>query len=222
MASPFEFRDHVSSEKFEISENLFVRHVPELDVAEKLIDACFVIADDLLETLLGRSDDDHVLVDVLVDIDRSGNRVLEEREDLRLFFGREIGRLPGQGEFGEMSIPPRDRLPQSVVLGLVEIITAVDKCVGANAIVADARQRGDAFDLCFQLSGSILIDDVRHRFDGLQQSEGQEAETLSSRSHGRWSASRCQPSRWMRVLEGLRALLPSREFDEIGVPFDFF
>jgi len=44
-------------------------------------------------------------------------------------------------------VPPLDRLPEPVVGRLVDVVTAVDERVGADAVVDDAGERGDALGL---------------------------------------------------------------------------
>src|SRR5215203_784830 len=56
-------------QQLEVAHHLLVRQITELHVAEQLVDAHRLVPQDLLQALLGRPDDDHVLVLVVLDWD---------------------------------------------------------------------------------------------------------------------------------------------------------
>src|SRR3546814_3880942 len=53
---------------------------PEVHVAQHLIDARFLVADELAQAFLGRADDDHVLIVEGMDVEIAVGLFLEQRE----------------------------------------------------------------------------------------------------------------------------------------------
>src|SRR5690554_1715103 len=87
VATLLELGDDLRAQQLEAAHDLLVGDRAELHVAEQLVDPGLVVAHDLLEALLGGAHHDHVLVDVVLDVDRSCDGVLQEREDLGLLLG---------------------------------------------------------------------------------------------------------------------------------------
>src|SRR4051794_13077510 len=116
-----ELRHHLTREQLQVAHHLVVREVAELHVAEELVDPDRLIAQDLVEALVGGPDDDHVLFLVVLHRYLAVDDRFEQREDLLLLFLAELGQLPLEGELGKVPVPPVHGVPQPVGGGLVGV-----------------------------------------------------------------------------------------------------
>ncbi len=188
----------------------------ELHVAEELVDPDLLVPEHLLQALLGRPDDDHVLLGVPVDVDVALDGGLEQREHRLLLLGCEVGQLPLECELGEVLVPPANRVPQAVARSALGILGAVHQGVDADAVVHDPGQRLGQVGLGL----AVGLDVPGHDLDGLQQGERQQAQTLAPGRGGGRLAGRSQPGRRVRVLVGLGRLHAFGHGDQIAVPAD--
>ena len=143
MAPLGEFGKHdLGAEQLEAAHHLVVRQVAELHVAEQLVDADLVVADELLEALLGRPDDDHVLV--LVAAGTSTSPSMTGFSSGKISFcssSAQVRQLPLERELGEVAVPPVHRRPRAVGSGFVHVVRAVHERVRADTVVAHLCER---------------------------------------------------------------------------------
>ena len=169
--------------------------IAELHVADELVHAEIGVVAHLLEASLRVSHHDHVGGVEVIDGDVALEQRLHQREDLVLLFLVEVNQLPVHRELGQVLVPPGNRFPDLVVLGLLHRIGAVHERVGRHLVGRHIRE-----GLGPPLRRAIGLDLLRHAFERLHDREAQQPQPVFARHFRGALGRRRHPARRVRVL----------------------